>query len=147
RADLFFRINGVTLHIPPLRERKDDIVRLATEFLHDACGKLGHAPPVISDQALRVLSEYDWPGNVRELRNVIELAAMICDGDTLLPAHLPVQRLIQTSALASTPAPLPVTLSERDRIVEALERCAGNQSAAARLLGMPRRTLVKRLGE
>jgi DNA-binding NtrC family response regulator len=171
RPDLYFRLNGVALLIPPLRERPREIEALATSFLSTACRDLERVPPLaFSSAALELLRNHAWPGNVRELRNAVERAAVMCTESTILPEHLPATL---RAAIRESPAPAPVPTStpgsgssadatgpsqapslqaemralERSRIVEALERCGGNQSEAARQLGMPRRTLVSRLGE
>ncbi|MEO5769296.1 MAG: helix-turn-helix domain-containing protein [Polyangia bacterium] len=163
RPDLYFRLNGVALLIPPLRDRPREIETLAASFLSVACRDLEHVPPLaISTEALEVLREYAWPGNVRELRNAVERAAVMCTEATILPEHLPPCLLVAAQAArARQPAPglrplvesaaSPVTLHaemkalESRRILEAIERCGGNQSEAARQLGMPRRTLISRL--
>jgi two-component system response regulator AtoC len=160
RPDLFFRLNGVTLTIPPLRDRVREIGALAGLFLAAACRDLERAdPPAISPAALELLRRHVWPGNIRELRNVIERAAVMCTESTILPEHLPPSLLAtrgeasrDASATAVSPRPAPpVPLQaemmsiEQAKIIEALERCDGNQSEAARQLGMPRRTLVARL--
>ena len=164
RPDLYFRLNGVALIIPPLRERPQEIEALATSFLSAACRDLERdSPPAISSAALDVLRRHAWPGNVRELRNAVERAAVMCTDSTILPEHLPpslLAALRAEKAQASSSAPpasagpnQPQNLQaemkslERTRILEALERCGGNQSEAARQLGIPRRTLVSRLTE
>jgi two-component system response regulator AtoC len=90
RPDLFFRLNGVTLTIPPLRDRVREIDALAASFLSAACHDLERTtPPAISPAALELLRRHAWPGNIRELRNVIERAAVMCTESTILPEHLP----------------------------------------------------------
>jgi DNA-binding NtrC family response regulator len=94
RQDLFFRLNGIALTIPPLRERTGEIEELASLFVAKACVESGRADaPIISPEVRRVLLGYPWPGNVRELRNVIERAVVLCAGPTLLPEHLPPKML------------------------------------------------------
>ncbi len=170
RSDLYFRLNGVALVIPPLRERPLDIDGLAASFLVAACRDLERTPPLtFSSAALDLLRRYAWPGNVRELRNAIERAAVMCTEGAILPEHLP-PSLLAGSRAAGTPAPGAAASSpsssssstrpgqpsnlqaemkslERQKIIDALARCGGNQSEAARLLGMPRRTLVSRLSQ
>jgi two-component system response regulator AtoC len=164
RPDLYFRLNGVALLIPPLRERPQEIEALATSFLSAACRDLERASPLaISSDALDLLRGYTWPGNVRELRNAIERAAVMCTDSTIRPEHLPPVlrvplRAEKTRAASSPPSSssdqsqpqnlqAEIKALERTRILEALERCGGNQSEAARQLGIPRRTLVSRLTE
>jgi transcriptional regulator with PAS, ATPase and Fis domain len=93
REDLYFRLNGITLVIPPLRERPVEIEGLARHFIEAACGRSRREPPRISREALQILLAYPWPGNIRELRSVIERAVVLCDTDRLMPAHLPEQRM------------------------------------------------------
>jgi len=155
RQDLFFRLNGMSLTIPPLRERLDEIPHLAELFIGEASRQAGRASaPVVSRAALEVLSRHRWPGNVRELRNVIERGVVLCSGDTLLPEHLPAKMTGAGSGSApSSPPAEPDSLRselgalERQRILAALEACGGNQTHAAERLGMSRRTLVTRLHE
>jgi two-component system response regulator AtoC len=161
RPDLYFRLNGVALLIPPLRERPQEIEALAATFLLAACRDLERTPVLtFSSAALELLRRHAWPGNVRELRNAVERAAVMCTENTILPEHLPPSLVAAVRAPRST---VPGASSsernqapnlqgelralERSKILEALERCGGNQSEAARQLGMPRRTLVSRLTE
>ena len=224
RQDLYYRLNGVALVIPPLRERVSEIEGLAKVFITHAVRQLGVTnPPTLSDDALAVLESYTWPGNIRELRNVLERAVLLCTGDLIEPEHFPLEKMEATilartnhsrssphrtepeerlpskesstlwtapsemsssdldvaTAVPNVPStriplerwrmggsgqpedrrthPAPARRrgvppdgsaewdSERDRIIDALETCAGNQSEAAKLLGMSRRTLVSRL--
>jgi two-component system, NtrC family, response regulator AtoC len=175
RKDLFFRLNGIALTIPPLRERSAEIAPLADRFVEIACQELDRrAPPVLSDEAIGLLERYPWPGNARELRNLMDRAVVLCDGDLILPEHLPA-KLFGSAAEAPPPPEVEVRPSdaptilgasppragaarmedlrsqmeeiERRRILDALERCGGNQTQAAELLGIARRTLINRLDE
>jgi len=160
RPDLYYRLNGISFVIPPLRARPQEIDVLAGLFLTAACRGIERIEPLtLSPAVLEVLRRHTWPGNVRELRNVIERAVVLCTGDVVLPDHLP-PSLRGTDRAGGTPAAAPgaqqgeggnlqteMKALERARIIEALERCHGNQSEAARQLGMPRRTLVTRLSE
>jgi DNA-binding NtrC family response regulator len=157
REDLYYRLNGITLAIPPLRERTVEIEPLAQSFLEAACRQLERAPLSISPEALRLLEAHPWPGNVRELRNVIERAVVLCPDRTISPEYLPASFSAGSAArVASVAAPAeldPARFEEqieelrRARIVDALGRCAGNQTKAAKLLGIARRTLVAQLVE
>jgi two-component system response regulator AtoC len=151
RQDLYFRLNGVAFTIPPLRARVTEIAPLAERFLAAAAQTLDRLEPLrLSPSALRCLERYAWPGNVRELRNVIERAVVLSVGDEIAPADLP--RHLTGVILAHASAPevvddetaTPVN-PERQRIIEALEQSAGNQTRAAKLLGISLRTLVNRL--
>ncbi len=132
REDLYFRLNGVTLVVPPLRERLDELPGLVAYFIEDACRLLARQPPpTITPDAMARLRAHAWPGNVRELRNVIERAVLVSGDEPIGPEHV---------ALSAA-----VADDERQRIIDALTRCNGNQSEAAKELGMPRRTLVRRI--
>jgi DNA-binding NtrC family response regulator len=166
RQDLYFRLNGISLSIPPLRERRSEIDELARLFLAASC-RLIERPdvPSISPDVLMLLHAHRWPGNVRELRNVIERAAVLCPGDAILPEHLPpaLSRIsepprapnVATAGTEAGAVPPPadddlwakIKSVERARIVEALGRCAGSQSQAARMLGISRGTLIARIAE
>jgi transcriptional regulator with GAF, ATPase, and Fis domain len=159
RADLFFRLAGITVQIPPLRERKSEVPQLAATFLAEICAQTGRIPaPILTSGALELLQLHQWPGNVRELRNVIERAALLCTSDHILPEHLsigPVPRPagpIREATSEFLPGDTGKTglredlaSLERRRILEALDRCGGNQSRAARMLGISRNTLIARL--
>lgn len=162
REDLYFRINGVHLLIPPLRERKTEILPLAEYFLQTFCGRSGLPAPEISPEAASQLVAYSWPGNVRELRNVIERAPFLCGGSVILPEHVPGDPVLGTEGprfeddvdgehdytdVFDVPTRLGPETVERERIIKALEACGGNQTRAAKLLGISRRTLVNRLDE
>ncbi|MBK9036411.1 MAG: sigma 54-interacting transcriptional regulator [Myxococcales bacterium] len=153
RRDLYFRLAGAVLAVPPLRERPDEIVALAHAFLADAGRRLARPGLGLDDAALPALRRHLWPGNVRELKNVIERAALVADGDRITVAELGLTGAGSTAAPAAARAPADVPLAdalatvERDRIVAALAQCQGNQTQAATLLGMPRRTFVKRLDQ
>ena len=147
RSDLFFRLNGFTLTIPPLRERRADIEPLARAFVKTAHAQAGRSDglPRLPAETLSLLREHMWPGNVRELRNAIERALVLCD-DAILPEHLP-EKVRGRAAPHRVEAGPTEPDVERSRILAALDECAGNQTQAAKLLGISRRTLVTRLGD
>jgi len=145
RRDLYFRIAGATLAIPPLRERREEIALLAQAFIEQTSAQLGRASLSLSPEALACLTANPWPGNLRELKNAIERAVLLCPGAVIGPEHLPAAKEPSSPAPA---APGPAGAGgERQRIVEALQQSAGNQSQAAKLLGISRRTLLNRLDE
>ena len=188
REDLYFRLNGISLSLPPLRERIEEIGPLATVFIEQVCRAMGRASrPRLSPEATETFLRYQWPGNIRELRNVIERAVLLSTGEYIGREHLPVEKMgavvarsgppsTRSAALPSLPnaahgrgvtipAPPPagagrpvggsepdrqgawVGDDERQRILEALEACAGNQSQAAKVLGISRATLIRRIEE
>src|SRR5262249_12376650 len=150
-----FRLNGITLVVPPLRERVDEIAALARALIAAACDQSGRThKPSLSEEALAKLLRYPWPGNVRELRNVVERAVLLCTGDVIKAEHLP--GIDEAAAAGAAPAPkdavpAPSTLREelaaleRQRILDTLAECGGNQTRAAKRLGMRRQSLVARL--
>jgi two-component system response regulator AtoC len=164
RSDLFYRLQGVQLRLPPLRERLEDLPLLVTHLLRRAGTRFSRPAAALSPEALRCLWAYTWPGNVRELQHVLEGAMVLCDG-LILPEHLPPAVRQATPGTPPPPAPpaaapeampLPATSldealedSERRMILEALRQTGGIQARAAKLLGISERSLwyrVKKLG-
>jgi transcriptional regulator with PAS, ATPase and Fis domain len=137
RADLYYRLNVFDIHIPPLRERRDDILPLAASFLREFAA----APSELTREASEALRRYEWPGNVRELRNVIERALIMCDGHVIEAEHLslPVKN--------DSPVPNGTNLEalERTAIQRAMRDTGGNKVWAARQLGISRMQLYTRL--
>jgi transcriptional regulator with PAS, ATPase and Fis domain len=181
REDLFFRLNGVTLAVPPLRDRPEEIEDLAHEFIEQISAQLGRTSvPTLGPGVLELMLNYTWPGNIRELRNAIERAVLLAGNGPLQREHFPVEKM---SATVSTPLSQPplvmqregaivgketlipppaetgesaslgerlrqqVKEVERQHIIDALTRCGGNQTRAAKELGISRRTLISRLEE
>ncbi|MCP3136830.1 sigma 54-interacting transcriptional regulator [Pyxidicoccus xibeiensis] len=144
RQDLSFRLDGLSLTIPPLRERRAELVHLAHAFLRLAARAMGRTTaPTLSPEAREALLRYAWPGNLRELRNVMERAVVLGAVDVVRPEHLPLEKLL-APRLPPTAAPPPATdasSGQRQRIADALERHGGNQTEAARELGVSRKTL------
>ncbi len=166
REDLYYRLNVVKIHMPPLRERKEDIVLLATAFLKEFAEENGKPVRELTTDALQSLIDYPWPGNVRELRTAIEHGVVMSPGPKITIRHLPM------SVRGGAPAPIPpkpgignsasapatpaapaldgdlnLAAMEERMIHEALSRTAGNRTEAATLLGLSRRTLQRRLRE
>ena len=163
REDLYYRLSVIRIHVPPLRDRREEIPHLSTFFLREALERLGKPDIQLSSQALDVFSQYWWPGNVRQLKNEIQRAvAMSAPGGMIEPAHLSPE--ISATRLPGTPGPthrtgstgsLPTSLAaaveqvERELIQTALDRSSGNISETARTLGLTRRGLylkLRRLG-
>ncbi len=168
RADLYYRLNTMTLKVPPLRERKEEIAPLAQTFLAGTAERWNTPGREFAPHTLKLLTAYHWPGNVRELRNVIERAAVICTNQMLEPEDLPERLrnavLADESLFAREPAPISTSAMSaqaedlsgvpfKDRIrdyevkllTDALDAAGGNQSRAAELLQMPLRTLVHKI--
>ncbi|MDO4840641.1 MAG: sigma-54 dependent transcriptional regulator, partial [Desulfovibrionaceae bacterium] len=152
REDLYFRLNVISLEVPALRDRREDIPLLATHFLKRFSERNHKNIKAISPQCMDMLLRYDWPGNVRELENAIERAVILCTGDTLLGHELPagIARLAQEkpaggTGTVSSLAGLPLDEVEKRAIEETLKETNDNKSAAARKLGITRATLHKKL--
>jgi len=159
REDLYFRLRVVDIIMPPLRERKEDIHLLTQHFLTVFDNKMKKGVTGFSDSVMELLLNYSWPGNIRELEHVIERAYVLCLGDTITTDHLPAEIMIaetlhQPVHEPAIPRPVqaqpipPVMESaedEVDRIIDALRRTAGNKAKAARLLGVDRSTLYRKI--
>jgi two-component system response regulator AtoC len=152
RRDLFFRLDGVTLMIPPLRERPHMIGALAMRFLDEACRRSGRKPARMGADVLAALEAHSWPGNVRELKAAIERAVLLARGADPTVRHLSFAREAAITVAPAPPVPsgVPDDLNaeqraDRDRVVAALEECVGNQTRAAKKLGISRTTLVTKL--
>jgi two-component system response regulator AtoC len=146
REDLYFRLNGITIEVPPLRDRRDEIGTIAKDLLARACQASKRPEPELPQAAVARLESYEWPGNIRELKNAIERAVLLSQGTAIDPETLPAGENVGDAA-AGARLRQDLAAFERQRIVEALDKCAGNQTKAAQLLGISRRTLVSRLGE
>jgi len=136
REDLLYRLNVFTIFVPPLRERKADILLLADHFLERLAADHGKRIRRISTPAIDMLMAYHWPGNVRELQNVVERAVLVCDGDVVHAHHLPPTLQMADTSEASATQPLATALAafEKDLIQDALKMARGNRAKAARLL-------------
>jgi DNA-binding NtrC family response regulator len=160
REDLYYRLSVIRIHVPPLRERREEIPHLATFFVREACERLGKPDTHLSSEALDVFTQYWWPGNVRQLKNEIQRAvALSVPGSTIEPSQLSAEittTKTPTGALAVRSGVIPpgsladaVDQLERDLILQAMERSGGNISEMARALGLTRRGLylkLRRLG-
>ena len=137
RADLYYRLNVFDIRIPPLRERRDDILPLAAEALREFAGATAELTP----EAMAALRRHDWPGNVRELRNVLERALILCDGPSIDAEHLGL-RAKKDVPLSST---TDLETLEKHAIARALREAEGNKARAAKQLGISRMQLYGRL--
>ena len=145
RSDLYFRLKVVSIHLPPLRERGDDILLLAEHFLREFSRTFQKNFKEVAPEAVPLLVSYRWPGNVRELKNVIERVTLLEDSDRLEIEHLP--RELSGRKLAGDPEIASPTLAqlEADHIAEVLRLTDGNKSRAARILGISRQGLIEKL--
>ena len=160
REDLYYRLNVISIEIPGLAQRREDIVELAIHFLQRSSSRIGKAITDIDEPAVAALLEYDWPGNIRELENAIERATVLTDGDVIMLEDLPEEVRLGNNPAGATMASHAVTLphaeldepprplntgNERDRLLEALQESGGNKARAARALGIPRSTFFSQL--
>jgi DNA-binding NtrC family response regulator len=170
RRDLFYRLAGAIIRVPPLRERRSEVLGLAEWFLEQARVRAARPGLELSEAARQALVAHSWPGNVRELKNVIERAVLLSTGTVIEPEHLALSEPPSVRSFTPAELTLPNTIEavsgpaippppdsgslrddlrelERRRIEQALERCGGNQTRAAQLLGIARRTMLRRLEE
>jgi DNA-binding NtrC family response regulator len=143
REDLFYRIHVITIELPPLRERGDDILLLIRSFATKFATELGIATLHFSDEALQTLKNYHWPGNVRELENVVQRLVIMTDGDLIEVPDLP--SLMRFSALRETGFRRTLAEMETEYIRNVLESVNGNKTQAAKILGIDRKTLREKL--
>ncbi|MDP9002714.1 MAG: sigma-54 dependent transcriptional regulator [Myxococcota bacterium] len=148
RDDLFYRLNVVTVELPPLRERRADIPTLASFFLRRYAAENGRSIETFSDEALQALVEYRWPGNVRELENVVERAVVLCDGSRIEKKHLP-PSVVPSDERGGPPVIPGSTIADLERyaILTTLEACGGSTSRAATVLGVSSRKIQYKLHE
>jgi len=141
REDLYYRLNVISIHIPPLRERTEDIPLLVETFVRKFCAEMNKEEKKVGPSALKILVDYDWPGNVRELENVIERALVIGQGREILPDDLPFSK----GVLRPTELPKSLKLMEKIHIERILKENDWNISKAARELEIDRQTLYNKM--
>jgi two-component system response regulator HydG len=148
REDLYYRLNVISINLPPLRERRDDIEPLARHFLKTSTRRMKKEVAGIDDDALQALLQYDWPGNVRELENVMERAVILARSGTITIGLLPLGARRETFPAGTTAAPLiPLDLIERQHITSILKETGFNKSRSAEILGISRKTLDRKIAE
>jgi two-component system response regulator AtoC len=146
RQDLYYRLKVVSIHLPPLRERGEDVLLLATHFLEQFGRKFNRRFEGLSSEAAEALTNYAWPGNVRELKNVIERAVLLEEGPVLEVEHLPREIAREERGLRFPEGAVPTLLEVEDRhVLRVLEHTGHNKSRTARLLGISRQSLIDRL--
>lgn len=148
REDLYYRLNVLQVHIPPLRERREDIPLLVNAFLEEHATRYGKTVKSVDEPAMKILNMYGWPGNVRELRNAIERAVLLCEGPIIRPSHLPAEiKGTGTGSATAFSFPFGATLADAEQclIFQTLRQVEGNKARAARLLGISLKTLYNKL--
>ncbi|MBR6348303.1 MAG: sigma-54-dependent Fis family transcriptional regulator [Spirochaetales bacterium] len=148
REDLYYRLNVVSLNVPPLRERKEDIFLLATSFLKQFCSENNKKIEGFSNEASTAISAYDWPGNIRELRNCVESAVVMCRSDQIELSDLP-PAVSRAKGGNSIEIELGTTMDEAEKkiILSTVAFCKGNKSRAADVLGLGRKTIIRKMQE
>ena len=141
REDLFYQLNVMEIHVPPLRERPEDILPLATHFI----GQFSRQKPRFSATVAAALTRYRWPGNVRELRNAMERAALLSRGEVVLPEHLPAKLVAASASPAPEGDAQRLEEIEREAILKALRKNNYNRTETAKELAISRRTLTYKL--
>ncbi len=145
RNDLYYRLKVVPIHLPSLRERRDDIPLLVEHFVKKFREDTDKAIEEPTEEAMATLMAYPWPGNVRELENAVEHAFVCCPGGRFTPAHLPVEvRTREARSVPGSPPSKPLEAAERDVLIRALQEAKGNQAAVAETLGIARNTLWRK---
>ena len=152
RQDLYFRIKGVNITLPALRNRADDIPALAQYFLEEAAAETGSEVAGIAEEALKILMNYDWPGNIRQLRNCIRTMVVMCDRDKLDVQDIPPEiyqrrQLAAGTGTAAGPGSVSLNELEKQAIVDTLAKTKGNREKAAKILGIGERTLYRKIKE
>ncbi len=148
REDLFFRLHVFTLHLPPLKERREDVPLLVQHFIEKFNGETGKHVQGVTPGAMNVLQGYAWPGNIRELRNTVERAMILTDGDVIDEEHLPPDmRPTRPEAAATLRVPLGIQLREveKEYILSSLQKNGGNKARTAEVLGISEKTLYNKL--
>ena len=147
RNDLFYRLNVVPIHLPPLRERNVDIKHLLDHFLSQFAGQNGRAIPRVTPEALRLLTRYSWPGNVREVKNLIQRLLILCPSDEIEVADLPIEIRVNETAASCDTIRVGQSLGNAEEwlILKTLQHTNGNRTQAAQMLGITARTLRNKL--
>ena len=149
RGDLFFRIRGMEIRLPALRERRDDIPLLVQHYATKFAEQMNNPGLGVAEDAMTALMQYDWPGNVRQLINAVQNAVIVCDGEKIEPKHLPPEIGSGESGEPGSvdTAGLSLDQLEKQAIRNALQVTAGNREKAAKMLGIGERTLYRKLNE
>ena len=157
REDLYFRIKGVSITVPPLRERREDILPLTNFFLREAAKETGSKVSGISDAVMNIFAGYEWPGNIRQLRNTIRTMVVMSDREKLDVQDLPpeINRVRQltggsaslTTSQAKSSGDMPLNEIEKQAVIDALTKTGNNREKAAKLLGIGERTLYRKIKE
>lgn len=147
RQDLYFRIKGVSVTVPPLRSRAEDIPELVDYFLSQSCVELGRSKKIISENALDILKSFNWPGNIRQLRNCIRTMVVMSDSDTLDVGDIPPEVYQVRQLSGQVTGGVSLNDLQRQAIIDTLAKVQNNREKAAKLLGIGERTLYRKIKE
>jgi len=147
REDLYFRLNFFQVHLPPLRDRREDIPILVQHFVEKFGGDSAKRVTGVHPEAMEVLKAHDWPGNIRELRNAVERAVILCDGELITREHLPPDMAGKAPERHTFRLPYGLSLDavEREYILGSLQRNGNNKARTAEILGVSEKTLYNKL--
>jgi transcriptional regulator with PAS, ATPase and Fis domain len=145
REDLYWRLNVISIDVPPLRERKEDIPQLVANFIERYNERLGKNVNSFSNEAMDLIFSHHWPGNVRELENVVERSVLLAKEDLITPDLLTPELRAQDSRASGSYQVASLDRLERDHVRSVLERCAWNKYKAAKLMGISRSTLYSKM--
>jgi transcriptional regulator with PAS, ATPase and Fis domain len=145
REDLYWRLNVISIHVPPLRERKEDIPQLVTNFVEKYNSALGRNIVSVSNEAMDLIFSHHWPGNVRELENIVERAMVLTKSDVITPESLPPELRAYQYAASPVDRAADLKLLEEDHVRSILEKCDWNKYRAAKMMGISRSTLYSKI--
>jgi transcriptional regulator with PAS, ATPase and Fis domain len=145
REDLYWRLNVISIQVPPLRERRDDIPQLVTNFVHRYNGQLGKEIQGFAPEAMDILFAHHWPGNVRELENVVERAMVLAKANVILPRDLPGDLALPEIHECTEGAATNLDRAERQHVSAVLATCGWNKYKAAKMMGISRSTLYSKI--
>ena len=145
RKDLYYRLKVVNIHLPPLRSRGNDVILLTNHFIQQYADKTRKPKVELSNDAVKVIKDYDWPGNIRELKHVIEGALILSEGAPIASEHLDIPSRGQPDSMKIDPQNLALSEITRKHLLEILERCHWNQKKASKILGISKATLWRKL--
>ena len=145
REDLYWRLHVISLSLPPLKQRRDDIPQLVSNFAQAYNTRLGKSIHGFATDAMDLLFTHHWPGNVRELENVVERSMVLAKGDVITPDDLPSELKAADPAFASRELNTDLDLMEREHVRAVLEKCAWNKYKAAKMMGISRSTLYSKI--
>lgn len=145
REDLYWRLNVISIHLPPLRDRREDLPQLVVNFVERYNERLGRNVKEFSTAAMDLMFRHHWPGNVRELENAVERAMVLAKEDVITPADLPAELRSQDAGSGNSGSTTNLDRVERDHVSSILDQCGWNKRMAAKMMGISRSTLYSKI--